>query len=173
MQKELSRRVRNRVLAHLARAVPGATSLRPALHRLRGVVIGENVFIGDEVYLENEFPELISIGNHSALGPRVMVIAHVGRTDQKEGVCGQVKIGNNVFIGAGAYILTTPGCGLTIGDGAVIGACSIINRNVREKALILPAQSQEVGTAELAFTSARSYQAFLSYVVPLSRQIGK
>src|SRR5262249_7048085 len=61
-QKNLLRRGSNRILHKLARAVPGSTTLRPALHRWRGVAIGHNVFIGDDVYLENEFPELVEIG---------------------------------------------------------------------------------------------------------------
>ena len=62
MPKPLFRRVVQRMLHFLARVLPGATSLRPLLHRWRGVSVGRDVFIGDEVYLESEYPEAIEIG---------------------------------------------------------------------------------------------------------------
>ena len=146
--KNLSRRIANRILHKLARAVPGSTTLRPALHRLRGLAVGQNVFIGDEVYLENEFPERIEIGAGTAIGLRTVIMAHVGRTDLKTGpVAGRVVIGKNVWIGAGSFIATAPGKSLTIGDGAVIGACSVILNDIRPHAFILPPMAQQVDRA--------------------------
>ena len=55
---------------------------------------------------------------------------------------GNVKIGDNVFIGAGAII--RPGNGdspLTIGDGAFIGMGTLITRDVEPYARVLPARS--------------------------------
>ena len=43
-----------------------------------------------------------------------------------------IRIGNKVWIGAGATILA----GVTIRDGAVIAAGSLINKDVPEKALV-------------------------------------
>ena len=148
--KHLFRRVANRILHKLARAVPGSTTLRPALHRLRGVAVGQNVFIGDEVYLENEFPEMIKIGAGTAIGLRTVIMAHVGRPDVKTGpVAGRVVIGKNVWIGANSFIATAPGKSLTIGDGAVIGACSVILQSIRPHAFVLPPPAQQVGSAGL------------------------
>ncbi len=56
-----TRGLSNRLLHLMARQLPGATGLRVRLHRWRGVKVGLNVFIGDEVYLENEYPERIEI----------------------------------------------------------------------------------------------------------------
>src|SRR5580704_1064032 len=61
MAKSFLRRVSNRILQFAARVAPGSQSFRPLLHRLRGVSIGKNVFIGDDVYLENEYPECVEI----------------------------------------------------------------------------------------------------------------
>ena len=61
VKKSLLRGISNRILHLLARFSPGATSVRPLLHRLRGVRIHGTIFIGDEVYLENEYPEAIEI----------------------------------------------------------------------------------------------------------------
>ena len=56
MEKTLLRRIFNRILHSLVQSLPGAKSVRPFLHRLRGVKIYGDVFIGDEVYIENEYP---------------------------------------------------------------------------------------------------------------------
>ena len=50
----------NRVLHLIARNVPGC-GFRRFLHRCRGMKVGAEVFIGDDVYLENEYPERIEI----------------------------------------------------------------------------------------------------------------
>ena len=74
--KSFARRVCNRLLHQLARSLPGASSLRPFLHRLRGVKIHGKVYIGDDVYLENEYPECIEIHDEVQIGLRTTVIAH-------------------------------------------------------------------------------------------------
>ena len=57
MNKSLLRRCSNRVLGLLARILArGMKSAAPLLHRLRGVKITGKVFIGDDVYIENEYP---------------------------------------------------------------------------------------------------------------------
>jgi hypothetical protein len=61
MDKSLLRRVTNRIFHLIAQFAPGSTNLRPFLHKLRGVTIRGTVFIGDQVYLENEYPELVEI----------------------------------------------------------------------------------------------------------------
>jgi hypothetical protein len=64
--KSFVRRSANRLLQMIARSAPGATGLRPYLHRLRGVRIMGSVFIGDGVYIENEYPENVEI--HDGVG---------------------------------------------------------------------------------------------------------
>jgi len=155
-KKILLRRGANRILHKLSRGAPGSTTLRPALHRLRGVAIGHNVFIGDEVYLENEFPELIEIGDGTAIGLRTVIMAHVGRPDLKTGpVSGRVLIGKNVWIGAASFIGSAPGTSVTIGDGAVISACSVIvNKNIRPHAFVLPRVTEQVSSERVTLSPA-------------------
>lgn len=44
----------------------------------------------------------------------------------------KVKIGNNVWIGAGAIILP----GVTIGDGAIIGAGSVVTKDIPPNTIV-------------------------------------
>lgn len=152
--KKAVRRILNRVLHLLARILPGATSVRPGLHRLRGVKIGQDVFIGDDVYLENEYPEGVEIGSRTEIGLRSVIIAHFRGP-------GRVVIGDDVWIGACTFISSATGRTLTIGDGAVIGACSVITTDVPARAVVKPPEPQRMGTAYLPLSKARSYGHFL------------
>ena len=75
-KKSWFRGAANRVLHRIARTAPGAYTIRPFLHRLRGVRIGRKVFIANEVYLENHYPECVEIRDGAQLGIRSIVIAH-------------------------------------------------------------------------------------------------
>jgi len=109
----------NRVLQHLARIAPGATTLRVWLNRARGVHIGNNVIIGYDTILDTSRPSLISIGDGCFIGMRVTIIAHF---KESEGV----KIEQDVFIGPGVMILPR----VVIGRGAVVTAGSVVTRSV-------------------------------------------
>jgi acetyltransferase-like isoleucine patch superfamily enzyme len=169
--KPLWRRCLNRLLHKLARSLPGALTLRPWLHRMRGVKIGSDVFIGEDVYLENEYPELIEIGDGCALGPEIMILAHVGRSDLKQGgITGKVIIGKDVWIGARVFIAASPGAPLKIGDGAVIGACSVIvNRSVPTQAFLRVENTRQAGIATVPFAGKNSYRDFLTGLTGMQR----
>jgi len=109
----------NRVLQLLARVLPGAQTLRVALHRARGVRIGKGVWIGHDVILDTSRPHLITLEDGCALSIRVTVVAHF------RGSLG-VKIERNAFIGPGAIILPK----VVIGEGAVVTAGSVVTRSV-------------------------------------------
>jgi serine acetyltransferase len=158
-KKTLLRRIANRVLHALARTVPGSKSLRPALHRWRGVRIGRNVFIGDDVYLENEYPECIEIGDNVEIALRTVILAHLRGP-------GQVIVKKNAWIGACCLISTASERALTIGEGSVVGAGSIITSNVPDRAFMKPPSSQSVATASIALAVAPSYLTFLRGLRP-------
>jgi serine acetyltransferase len=119
MKEGAFRGLKNRILQHLARILPGAQTLRVALHRARGVRIGKNVWIGYDVILETSRPHLITIEDGSTISMRVTVLAHFRETTG-------VKIERDVFVGAGAMILPS----VVIGCGAVVTAGSVVTRSV-------------------------------------------
>jgi len=100
--KPLHRRMLNRVLHSAARILPGSVSVRSTLHRWRGVSVGRDVFIGEEVYLENEYPECIEIGDSTEIGLRTVILAHLRGP-------GRVVIGRNVWIGPCCLIASANG----------------------------------------------------------------
>jgi acetyltransferase-like isoleucine patch superfamily enzyme len=112
--------IKNRLLQSLALAVPaGGAGFRVILHRLRGVHIGEDVWIGYGVLIETGYPNLVTIGNRVVVGIRSTILAHF---QELQGV----EIKDDVYIGACAVILP----GVTIGEGAVISAGSVVTTSV-------------------------------------------
>lgn len=123
MEENILRGGINRILHLMARFGPGSTTLRPFLHKLRGVKIHGKIFIGDDVYLENAHPECIEIHDGAQIVLRTNLITHFRGT-------GRIIIRENVWIGMCCNIATTPGQTLTIGEGSVVGMNSTVTRDV-------------------------------------------
>ena len=96
---------------------------------------GFNIHIGNNFYANFDCVMLdgggIEIGDHVLFGPRVGIYTTRHAFDAKERAAGAcfarpVKIGNNVWIGAGVHI----DCGVAIGDNSIIGAGSVITRDI-------------------------------------------
>jgi maltose O-acetyltransferase len=104
----------------MARFLPGAWGMRSRMHKLRGVKFKGRVFISPDVYIDDAHPEYLEIGDNVCLGIRCTIITHF--RDQEA----RTKIGDNVFIGAGAILMP----GVTIGEGSVIGANSVVTRDI-------------------------------------------
>ena len=92
MSKSLARRMANRLLHSVARFGPGSTSLRTTLHRARGVLVGKSVFIGEDVYIDNEYPECVEIHDGAQISLRAIIIAHTRGP-------GRVIIEKDAFVG--------------------------------------------------------------------------
>lgn len=98
-----------------------------------GVKIGNNckIFSLSPGALGSE-PYLVSIGNGVVITQGVRFITHDGSTFlfRREypdlDVMGPIAVGNNTFIGMNSIILP----GVSIGDDCIVGAMSIVSRNV-------------------------------------------
>lgn len=161
MKKSSLRRALNRILGIIARFLPGATTVRPFLHKLRGVRITGRVFIGDDVYLENEYPEGIELREGAQIGLRSILIAHT------RGL-GRIVVGKDAFLGANCVITAAPGLTLTIGDGAVITASSVVASDVPPGTLLGIEKAKPLGTVAVPLTMNTSYDAFLAGLTPLA-----
>jgi maltose O-acetyltransferase len=96
--------------------------------RKRGLRLGENVSIGERTTFDNGFLWLISVGDGTTISAEVYILAHDGATKLGLGYTqiARVAIGRNVYIGARAIVLP----GVTIGDGAIVGAGSVVRHDV-------------------------------------------
>lgn len=109
--------------------------LRPWLLRKIGCHIGKNVFIGDYVRVDLNHANLIYIDDyaHVTAGCRLLCHQrdlrnyHIGDNAAKCGYkLGEIHIGKGVMVGMESTIMP----GVTIGDGAIIGACSTVLKDV-------------------------------------------
>lgn len=99
------------------------------------VAYGRNLVLGDGVYMNAGCVVLdtapVRIGRRTMLGPAVHIYcadhAH-GLEERRRGLerALPVNIGGDVWIGGGAILLP----GVTVGDGALIGAGSVVTRDV-------------------------------------------
>jgi acetyltransferase-like isoleucine patch superfamily enzyme len=165
MGRRLLRRMFNRILHLMARFLPGSTSLRPFLHRLRGVKIHGKIFIGDDVYLENEYPECVEIHDGVLIGLRSTIIAHSRGP-------GKVIIEKNAVITVGCTIICSSGQSLTIGEGSVISAGSVVQNGVPPYTLCAGPRIKAIASVTVPFTLDTSYQDFVRGLRPL-RSRGK
>jgi acetyltransferase-like isoleucine patch superfamily enzyme len=115
--------VLNFVVIYTCRYLP-SLRLKNALYRAVGMKVGKDVSIGLMAMFDIFFPEFIEIGANTVIGYNATILAHEYLVDEWRR--GRVKIGKNVMIGANTTILP----GVTIGDGAIVAACSLVNRDV-------------------------------------------
>jgi serine acetyltransferase len=160
--KPLLRRIGNRVFHLLARFCPGATTVRPRLHRLRGVKVGSGVFIGEDVYIDNEYPEAIEIGDGVQISIRALLIAHTRGS-------GKIIVGRQAFIGPNAVVICGANRVLTIGDGAVVGAGSVVTRSVPAGLYVAPPAPQPLARARIPLPAAETMEEFQSGLEKLGR----
>ena len=150
----------NRILHLMARFGPGATTLRPFLHKLRGVKIHGKVFIGDDVYLENAHPDCIEIYDGAQIVLRTNIIAHFRGA-------GKIIIGKNVWIGMCCNIAATPGQVLSIGEGAVVGMGSTVTRDVPPFTFVVGSPAKPKYKVTIPMTLETSYMDWKNGLIPI------
>lgn len=159
-------RLMNRFLQHLARGLPGASTLRILLHRLRGVKIGRNVHIAYDVVIETAYPHWISIGNNVHLGIRCTIVAHMNALPpkQKQGEdYVSVRIEDDAYIGVGVIVLAN----VRIGRGAVITAGSVVTRSIPPMTMAQGNPAEPIAECGIPLTRDTPYKEFLRHLRPL------
>ena len=123
--------VRTEVLRQLLGSVGDGTVIRPMFACDYGynIRLGRNVFINYNCVFLDCAP--IDIGDDLQMGPAVQLYTAEHPLDPEVRRSGleyarPIRIGRNVWIGGGAGILA----GLTIGEDSVVGAGSIVTRDV-------------------------------------------
>ncbi len=147
--------------------MPGGYSMRPMIHRMRGVHIGTDVWISLFVYIDEIHPDSVTIGDNSSIGLRSSIFTHFywGPKRSHQHV-GPVHIGDNVFIGPHCVILPN----VRIGDGAVVQAGSVISRNIPPDTFFGPPKAEPIARITVPLTHNSSYHAFIRGLRPISKK---
>jgi acyl-CoA synthetase (AMP-forming)/AMP-acid ligase II/acetyltransferase-like isoleucine patch superfamily enzyme/acyl carrier protein len=157
--------VKNRLLQLLALYVPGMKTTRVWLHRMRGVSIGSNVSIGLSTIIETAYPRLVFIGNNISIGMRVVISGHLRDSTTRARAIGQhtVRIEDDVYIGPSVIILPN----VTIGQGAVVSAGSVVFRSVPAHTLVRGNPAVPIAYCGLPLGRNVSFQEFLRHLKPI------
>lgn len=122
--------IRNFVFIQIARYCPVLT-LKNAIYRgVLGMKVGEYAAFGLMAMVDVFFPERITVGRNSIIGYNTTILTHEYLT--KEYRLGDVVIGDDVMIGANCTILP----GVTIGDGAIVSAATLVHKDVPAGAFV-------------------------------------
>lgn len=100
-----------------------------------GIVLGNGSGLGVNCLVHGP----LVIGNNVMMGPDVVILTHSHNIDRVDVPMGQqgswvrkVTIGNDVWIGMRSIIMP----GITIGDGAIIGAGAVVTKDVPDYAVV-------------------------------------
>ena len=149
-------------VSRAAMMCPGGRRVRPQLHRWRGARIGNKVWIGLFVYIDELHPEALSIGNNCTIGIRTSIITHFYWGPRQPVSNGPVVIEDDVFIGPHCVILPN----VRVGAGSVIQAGTVVTRSVPPRTLWGAPEAGAVGEATTPLTADTGYASFLRGLRP-------
>jgi acetyltransferase-like isoleucine patch superfamily enzyme len=164
--------VKNRVLQLAALYSPGGDTIRPMLHRRRGVKIGRRTWVGFDTLIEPSYPHRVEIGDRVAIGIRVVILAHFAHLGRnRESASGElddrvsVRIEDDVFIGPGAIIMPN----VTIGRGAVVTSGSVVTRSVAPLTMVQGNPAQPIARCGVPLGLDTPVKEFYRRLTPIAR----
>ena len=128
--REAEQEERRGILRELLGAGGDTASMQPPFFCDYGsnIELGERVFFNFNCVVLDVCP--VRIGSHTLFGPAVQIYTALHPWDaeqrRREEFGAPVEIGSDVWVGGGAIILP----GVTIGSRSVIGAGSVVTRNI-------------------------------------------
>jgi len=139
----------------------GYHGIKPTCRVKRGSLISKDLNLGEFVFIASgaRIYRNVSIGDYTMLAPNVWIIGGDHRTDVsgvpmifagREGYK-TTSIGIDVWVGARAIILV----GVSIGDGAVIAAGSVVTKDVAPFTIVGGVPAKEIGRRFSEFEGKR------------------
>jgi len=113
------------------------------LYRILGVKVGKDASVGLMVMLDIFFPEEIEIGENVIIGYNTVLLGHEFLRDEWRK--GKIIIEKDVVIGANCTVLP----GVVIGEGAVVSAMSLVNRDIPAHSFYGGVPVRDLGTREV------------------------
>lgn len=99
------------------------------------IICGNNSYIGRYSSIQSGVGQVVKIGQKTSISHNVRIYTNSANADQNfifkgsdsfKEVCGDVNIGDSVWIGANVFITE----GVSIGDNCVVGANAVVNRSL-------------------------------------------
>lgn len=121
--------------------------------RRQGCILGEKARLNCRIGAFGTEPYLVTLGDHVCIAVDVRFITHDGGVFVLKGMnrladnmdkIAPIRVGNNVYIGTGAYIMP----GVKIGDNCIIGAGTIVTKDVLDNSVTVGVPARVIGTVE-------------------------
>lgn len=122
--------VKNFVVIQIARYTPFLGMKNWLYRTFLHMKVGKHTSFALMVMPDVMFPEKISVGINTVIGYNTTILAHEYLIHEYR--LGEVVIGDEVLIGANSTILP----GLSIGNGAVVSAGTLVHKDVPEGAFV-------------------------------------
>ncbi len=143
---------KNWILEQLASICP-IPSWRVKMHKMRGVNIAKNVYVGYNVLFDRLHPELITIEEYAEIGDQCILSAHsrgsLTTRDAYPRTMAPIKIGRGVCVNPGCIITQ----GVEIGENSIIGTGSVVSRDISPNSLALGYPARVVKKLDLGDNS--------------------
>lgn len=122
--------------------------------RKQGCVIGEGVRLYCNIDSFGTEPYLVEIGDNCVVSADVRFFTHDGGInvlntlgyfgEKRMDKMGRIKVGNNAYIGTGAYIMPD----VLIGDNCIVGAGSIVTKDVPDNTCVVGVPARAIGSID-------------------------
>ena len=101
-----------------------------------GIAIGKQARIDLDVYVDEQYPELITIEDGAGISARATLVTHAEIFDasgSRVGFVAPIRVKQEAHIGSGAVVCP----GVTIGHSAIVGPGAVITDDVPDGATVL------------------------------------
>ncbi|HLR10250.1 MAG TPA: acyltransferase [Sporosarcina sp.] len=115
---------KNFIVIQIARYTPFLSVKNFLFRTFLKMKVGHQTSFALMVMPDIMFPERITVGDNSVIGYNTTILAHEYLIEEYR--IGDVHIGEHVLIGANTTILP----GVSIGDGAIVSAASLVNKDI-------------------------------------------
>lgn len=119
----------------------------------QGAIVGEGNRFNCDVDAFGSEPWFIKMGNDCLIAQNVHFITHDGGIkvlnsldyfDDRMDCMGVIELGNNVYIGMGAYIMPN----VRIGDNVIVGANSVVTHNIPSNTVVAGVPAKIIKTID-------------------------
>jgi len=148
--------LKKKLLKHIAKYSPGY-GLRIWILRKCNYQIGKDIYIGEDFIIIDDLkdPQIhLTIGDRASISPRVTFVLHTQPNGSRiaefvNSRKGKINIGQDAWIGTGAVILPD----VTIGEGAVVGANSVVTGDVPPYTVVGGTPAKKIKKVEVPWYS--------------------
>ena len=146
--------IKKKIFKYIAKLSPGY-GVRIWLLRRCNYEIGQKVYIGEDLIIIDDLKDktnYLFIKDRVAISPRVTFVMHTKPNwsriaDYVNSKKGTIVIGEDAWIGTGAVILPD----IRIGEGAVVGANSVVTKDVPPYTIVGGIPAKKIGDVNVPY----------------------